>query len=380
MGIFYIGYMEIINQFKQNITRLHSCWNFITSMNDTFIETTHLNLNDVRLNYLSEGFGWLSDTLPTNWNNLRTDTSLNHLSDIVGLLEIMYIQQDIILRICDVFNIDNSIKHTIKHDSRIRTLRNTTAGHPLNFADRDTRYRTSVLFHYAPMNERSFSYIIYGTCDNHNIPVKHTENIDDIYTNNCDSLNFVVTKIIEVCEHILRQYKEAIINLRDVQLEHIQTEWKKLNKNDIYELNNVNIKSLFNDNPRYAYYKEYISDLINTYINDSLLSVNELLCIQDENITDDNDSIDTEECAIEFTVVDSDDISEHEKKSNCILYYIRNILTHNCIGCEYDLLCEYFTDNELISNELNYLSGLYDDESEFIISSNYLNHLIEICI
>lgn len=234
---------KISDFWSHYICDYHKCKNEINFNRNNLTTTSYANL-----------MSYLGDTLDVIENKNDSTNFQGSFSYHIGLLQAIYIQQDLIQELLKIFRCEIS-KGDLYEDSNYninRNLRNELVGHPI----RKTRIehnnkivevlKSSVLMD-IHSNTNEISYARYHI-DNKYSYEKLTYKIDDIISRHYDFLNTYLDKIINKAKKILKNFRGRVNVLKKV----LETQ----SFESIVNLTALDFESIFNS--YYIYDPKYL--------------------------------------------------------------------------------------------------------------------------
>ncbi|WP_343707665.1 hypothetical protein [Flavobacterium sp.] len=182
-----------------------------------------LNFNDeLKTNYVGVIFGYFHDTLPiiTNYHNNQSSSSNNDFLNSIGLLQVIYLQQDLIIELNKSFGFSHDITTNTN-----RELRNELIGHPISrFQNSDLKsfclfgYETSkskiVYLKYARSNDFKFQAKEYQTSE---IIENHIKLLDK-------NFDLILTKIKKFFTEFKKNLNSILENIENIKFENLVEE------------------------------------------------------------------------------------------------------------------------------------------------------------
>lgn len=194
---------------KHKLQKIAMAWNSF------FLEYTFCNKKirfdeDAKTNYFGDILAYFQDTLDLiKIQKIKKNTNYTeYILYTVGLLQLIYVQQDLIKQLLHLFSIDPAI---VKEDmlfKKNRYLRNELIGHPINTEQNAYKLKSSILFG-DKLNEKEIYYTLYSNIKG-DIGIDKTENVKDIIERHIKFLNKYFDKIQEKVDTILKNFKEKI--------------------------------------------------------------------------------------------------------------------------------------------------------------------------
>lgn len=242
-----------------------------------------LNFNDeLNTNYVGVIFGYFHDTLPivTNYIDNKASLSLgNKFLTSIGLLQVIYLQQDLISELNKSFG----ITHKIEFGDN-RNLRNELIGHPISRNKRDKNSLESFcLFGYNSSELGDINYLKYHKNNDFKCEIKGYFT-SQVVNEHVEFLNKNFDIIINKIKSLLTQFKKKLNNLNS-NIENLEFK-KLLEEVNLYSnyfigsnntFNSLDISKLYvlkKSHPRYIYNFELFLKNIKCDIIENINNIN----------------------------------------------------------------------------------------------------------
>ncbi|MDP5200812.1 hypothetical protein [Flavobacterium sp. DG2-3] len=340
------------------IEKLHlieSVWRNYIWEYDFFREK--LNFDDEsKTNYVGVIFGYFHDTLPiiTNYLNDKSPSSLNNdFLNSIGLLQVIYLQQDLVIELNKSFGFSHDITSNTN-----RELRNELIGHPIS------RFQNRTL--------KSFCLFGYETSRNKIVYLKYAQNNNFKF----QAKEYQTNEIIENHIKLLDKNFELILN----KIKRLFTEFKKQLNLILENIHTTTFEILIEEISKNFnfYFKSDIvfsrENILKTYnLKDKALRYNynlklflsNLKCSLIENINTINKTyLRKKENVIEYKYIDL--------PSNYTFGKLYS--NHPIFGINY--FKERFSFDKEIIIELENMENNIGNDFQYYCSYNYLQHLI----
>lgn len=251
-----------------------------------------LNFNDeLSTNYVGVIFGYFHDTLPiiTNYLNDKNNISLNNqFLNSIGLLQVIYLQQDLTIELNKSFGLGYNIKENTN-----RELRNELIGHPISRSNQKPKLLKSFCLFGYETSKSKIVYLKYAKSNGFKFEAKEYLT-NEIIENHFQFLNENFDEILNKINLLLNEFKNQLTcllkKMDNIDFENLLGEVNK-NFNYFFESDNVfsyeNILKCYDlkkIHPRYDYninlfLRNLKSSLIeNVYnINNKYLSKKEVI-------------------------------------------------------------------------------------------------------
>ena len=159
---------------------------------------------EVATNYYGDIIHYFSDTFPLISNKNFSKSPKNRIQNVIVLLQSMYIQQDLIDEILNIFRLPKSNSTQKKV---IRNLRNKLIGSPISRA-RNGKLKSSVLMRYDNPKE-IITYVLYSS-ENNFKGVMHGDNLNVIINSHKEHLNYYFDVMLNRISIILMELKNKL--------------------------------------------------------------------------------------------------------------------------------------------------------------------------
>ena len=220
---------EIKSIIEEKLKKIADVWNYFI-LEYQFCSSKIKFTDEVKTNYLGEIFGYFNDTLDVVFTVSKHSDFNQNFSFTISFLQAIYIQQDFIQEMLEIFETHISKKNLLSDEkySINRNLRNELVGHPIR------KYKgkliSSTLISYRPKPDE-IEYARYHR-DNQFIFESKSYKISEIHDRHFQFLNKYLDIIILKLESILGSFSTALDKLQKV-IEHSDLE-TILNQVDIY--------------------------------------------------------------------------------------------------------------------------------------------------
>ncbi len=205
--------MYLFTEVKEKLDTITSIWNCYF-LKEKYCQN-QINFNEeVKTNYYGDILHYFVDTIKSIRFYLeKKSTTKDYTEDIllkIGLLQIMYIQQDLVDEIHLIFGLQRS-----NGDSKklIRKTRNELAGHPVS-RDLNKKLISSVLWDYN-CGLGSIKYTIYS-CDNNFEALDKEQSVDKLIKYHIEYIIQNFNRILKKEREVLKRYKRKLEQLNDM--------------------------------------------------------------------------------------------------------------------------------------------------------------------
>ncbi|MDT0644945.1 hypothetical protein RM553_19085 [Zunongwangia sp. F363] len=212
----------MIEEIKFNLDKIsdfwtHYLWDYQKCRNEI-----NFDKEDIKTTSFGNLMSYLGDTLEVIENNTETDNFQSAFSYHIGLLQAIYIQQDLILELLRIFGC-NITKGQLYEDGDYninRNLRNELVGHPIrkkrieHNGKKIEVLKSSVLMD-IHSNSNEIAYSRYHINNNYSFE-KLSYKIEDIINRHYSFLNTYLNEVIKKCKKILKGFRKRVENLQKV--------------------------------------------------------------------------------------------------------------------------------------------------------------------
>lgn len=377
-----------MEEIKEKLHFIKDNWNSYFYKDENFKKYVSPS-GEMSTNYFGDIMHYFFDTFEILENKTHLSKESKRMSDYISysimILQTMYVHQDLMDEMLNIFNLKESES---KDKKEIRYMRNELIGHPISRnTDKDKKIRSTVFLG----KEISYSTIHYIKYINGRIlnGEEKTFKIADLIEKHKKYLNNEFNKIIEYQIEKLADYKKTLVEkqkyINNLTIDSIREIKSYISK--VYEIiPNYSEESLiealnkYKFNKRYQYYIDNFLEQFTFLITEILESINEK-----ENELKGNTEKLKEIIKIETFIFDdikcsegygSKNISEDEKKKSSLSYYFEKLSQKKQLIC-IKILKEDYKHNQEISDELEYLRKSASSDIEYDISFVYLKFLLK---
>ncbi|MCT4632994.1 MAG: hypothetical protein N4A76_09670 [Firmicutes bacterium] len=275
--------MKVVNEKLQLITDI---WNTLI-LEQEYLKSILKFDKDKKSNYFGEVMHYLNDTFPIiSDHKSKTQESgqfHNYILYITGLLQALYVQQDLLDELLILFNLEKSNDN---NKYLIRKIRNELIGHPIN-KSKDKKLRSSVFW----LADLSYENIRYRKYKNGKWEQSETINlqVSDLIEKHTDFILKNMNIILNQQEKILTSYKSKLTSLLKL-LNKNTTDYTKLCgdlNTYVSSLNNYSLGfsieyyekaiKLQSNNIRYEFYINHFTQILNGYLHDLVKNIDEFV-------------------------------------------------------------------------------------------------------
>ena len=339
-----------------------------------------INFNkEVALNYYGDILYYFNDTVELLKANRLENVNFNDsIFNAIGLMQIIYIHQDLIDEMLHIFKLQRSKKEDKNPN---RKIRNELVGHPIN-RNHNNKLESSIIF--GENNGKGcIHYIKYESKNSFNSE-DISYNIEDILNGHSVFLNKYLDKILEKLFDILREYKTNLKNIKKL----ISKEGEFLKIVDLserfytyifnyeYLSQRGNLIECYKRRNRHLRYKKAVDKFLlelSSGIEETLSNIEDIIRDKKSNNIE-KDQI--EEIKITFVEDLKENISSKYKTNKNYDYYFEKLHEKKHLNILNSFEDE-FKDNLEIINELDNMKNNVDNDLEYYCSYNYLRSLIQ---
>lgn len=214
--------LSMHKEIKFKLTKISEFWSHYIWHYQKCRKEINYDNGNIKTTSFGDLMSYLGDTLEVIDNKIETNNFHRAFSYHIGLLQAIYIQQDLIEELLRIFgcNINKVDLYNDENYSINRTLRNELVGHPIRkYTTRQDEKKTMVLKSSVLMdinsNSSKISYSRYHVDNDYSFE-KLSYQVDDIITKHYIFLNTYLNRIIIKCKRILKAFKKRVENLQSV--------------------------------------------------------------------------------------------------------------------------------------------------------------------
>lgn len=202
---------------KWKLDKITSAWNHYFWEFKSLQGKINFN-HEVKTNYFGEILSYFNDTFDLLYLN-KSDKFSDNIFYYTGLLQIIYVQQDLMDELLHIFKIQKS--HSVdKHPNR--EIRNELVGHPIRRNKKGNELISSVLFSNRTSN-KTLEYLIYSKNNNFKMKVANY-NTQTILDEHRAFLNKYFDIILKKIRTILSAYEKRISQFKSTLSNNIKFE------------------------------------------------------------------------------------------------------------------------------------------------------------
>lgn len=379
---------------RDKINLITDIWNSFILEEKFFQDKINFS-DEVGTNYYGEIMHYLNDTFTALDNHEKMDSQKGEFHDfifyIIGILQVMYVQQDLVDEMMRIFKLAESNSSEKKS---IRKLRNELVGHPI-CRDKMKKLISSA-FWGGDISYNCINYIKYqkGSMTNSEskkISIKELIDKHKIY------LNYYFNQILKQERKILKEYKTKLLQLQNI-LSKLEPDYhliiklsndyiERIHMYSMYFSKEIVMKGLekINDGERYKNFIDCYYNFVKESVFELLESTQEYLEKIDgkyiENMKDNNIEINIIDDICEYETIDFDDELEYQSyindsnSKNKYSYYLSKLSERKYTEC-IDILIKENQSNGVIVKELKNMKLNIDDDLEYYCSYLLVSKLL----
>lgn len=343
---------------KEKLQFIEDTWRHYIWDYNFFRKKLNFN-NELNTNYVGVIFGYFQDTLPIleDFNIGNINSIGNRFLNSIGILQLIYLQQDLIRELNKSFGLNQKIEFGTN-----RKLRNELIGHPISRSIKNKSLESFCLFGYHPTEKGDITYLKYHKDNDFNCEINGYFT-DVIIEEHIKFLNINFDLILDRIKILFLEFRCNLTKiLEDYETIDFKILVNKVNEdfNNFLESDKVfqfeRILKCFDIAETHNRYR-YNVDLFLINLKSSLI----------ENINNINkEYLNEKEIIInnDFNVLPSN-------------YTFGKLFSnHPVFGINYFM--ERFSENKEIIEELENMDNNVGNEFEYYCSYNYLRYLINI--
>ena len=178
--------------------------------------------DDVKSNYFADIIVYLTDTLPlitTYLKKKNSDKFHEQILNTTGLLQTIYVHQDLIVEMLHIFNLPES---PLKDKNPNRRIRNELVGHPINYefvqnslSEKKVKQLKSSIFLKKSLSISTIHYLKYSR-ENNFSPEEFVYSTKDIIQRHNEFLNKYLDQILSKLKRNLESFSSEIENIKNI--------------------------------------------------------------------------------------------------------------------------------------------------------------------
>jgi len=197
-----------MNDVKIKLKKITEIWNNLF-FESKFLQSKIRFTTDIKTNYYGDILYYFNDTLDLVATNDDTENFQKNIFYVIGLLQIIYVHQDLIDELLYIFKLNDSRKEDKDPN---RAIRNELVGHPIS-RDKNGVLKSSVIFD-GDASGDEVSYLKYHYDKDFEVKsINHS--INEIIDRHTNFLNMYLDKILSKIHKILPVYLSAIVDLEN---------------------------------------------------------------------------------------------------------------------------------------------------------------------
>lgn len=207
--------MKIIELKLDKITDI---WNEFILKEEFFQRKINFN-DDVKTNYFGDILHYFYDSLLVVEDNTPADEKDNFSTAVfysIGLLQIIFIQHDLMREFFYIFDVDENIRRDFEKEiKRTRDLRNELIGHPINRNAKTGKLRSTVFWGNL-MSKNQIHYLKYTRKDNFKTGIQKQFSILKIISNHENTFKKYLNIILLNLKEHFAEYLKVINEIEDL--------------------------------------------------------------------------------------------------------------------------------------------------------------------
>jgi hypothetical protein len=200
------------------LDKITDIWNNFILKEEFFQKKINFN-DDVKTNYFGDILYYFYDSLLLVEENTPTDEKDNFSTAVfysIGLLQIIFIQHDLMREFFYIFDTDEDTRHNFEKEiKRTRDLRNELIGHPINRNAKTGRLRSTVFWGNF-MSKNQIHYLKYTRKDNFKVGIQKQFSILNIISNHENTFKKYLNLILLNLKEHFTEYLEVIENIESM--------------------------------------------------------------------------------------------------------------------------------------------------------------------
>ncbi len=354
---------------KNSLNQISEAWNSFF-LKYKFCQEKINFTEDVETNYYGDIISYFNDTI-SFLSDIKYETDFQKsLFQSIGILQTMYVHQDLIDELLYIFKIESS---STQDKNPLREIRNEVIGHPVR---KLKRYLLSSVFLAREFKNGNIHYVRYNKADKFKGEEKLYK-LPSLITDHIEYLKKFLDIIWKKISKILLQFKKKLLVFRTLVEQEV--DFKNILKmvahyyESIYDDNFLFKEDILNpcfdrrnEHPRYNYAIQLFLETLKTYLSESINYIDELLSGKPENI----DLMDISK--VKFKIVTKR--SKKLSRSDDFQYGFSKLLEkHPVFGITY--FKKEFKKDKIILDELENMEAHIDSNLEYYASYEYLRKL-----
>lgn len=366
--------MTALDAAKKRLIKITIVWN-------NYILNECYNKNKInyknRHNDYAEILNYFLDTFESiaAYNEKSSDTSFGDALLLkIGLLQILYVHQDLIREMTNIFG---TKEVDIINRKELRNLRNELVGHPI-CRDKEGDLISSVLWDYNDDID-NISYTKYYYKIDKTEEIKHK--IEDILEKHNDYLIYNFNEIYKKQKKIINIYKTKMQHLKKMIENQVDKQriigFVKDYMNNFSKMSFFTVETMkkavskYDDDERYRIFYEYFLVELGKHVDEVINNIDEL--INEKKYNEDKDAKEKHVIIIDIITDSTDEvhnISEEEKRKDRTQYCMSKLSEIKYLPKlrVIDVMEKMYKNNENIVKYLNELKKYKDDDFEYDIS------------
>lgn len=369
-----------LERIKLQVDKIRDIWNHYIYELKYFQKKIRFT-PEVQTNYFGDVLNYFEDTFDA-LKKRKTNRYQNHIFNTIGLLQVIYIHQDLMDEILHIFRLPHSAA-TDKNPNR--ELRNELVGHPIRRKKEGNEMISSVFFS-GTLSPDAIQYTLYSKQDNFKGSVRLYP-VSEVIESHLTYLEKYFAIVIGRLDKLLIEYKKQLTTLekmidREIGFEKIVNfvdhSFEKITAHD-YLFKKTNLLCCYNrrtEHSRYNLVVENYRTTLKVYIKETLQDIEDLLkcdCIPRR-----KKRINSLNIQIRFGEKETSALSEEHKERNYLTYEISKLFERKHPIFSINYFREKFKENQAVLIELNNMESNQDNQLEYYSSYHYLKFLLNV--
>ena len=368
-----------MERIKEKLEKITDVWNHYVLDLNYFQKRINFTL-DVRTNYFGDILRYFDDTFDM-LKIRKTKVYQNHVFNMIGLLQVIYIQQDFTDELLYIFRIHHS---SVADKNPNRELRNELIGHPIRRKKDAHNELVSTVFLGRELSPEQIHYILYSR--------KNGFKGEDVFHSTSDIIErhkvFIekyFTQIIVKLNKLLLAYKEKLIVFETMIIKKVAFPkivnvviqyFEKITK-DNYLFKEKILLACYarrDEHPRYQLTIDVFLAILQAYLKDTFSDIDDLLHRDAHQPKKKR----FKPVKINIQVVDAtvSNLSEEQKEDKHLHYELSKLHGRSHPLYNIDYFRNKFSNNEEILTELNNMEKNLNSNLEYYSSYEYIEYLL----
>lgn len=335
---------------------------------------------DVQTNYFGDILRYFEDTFDL-LKIRRTKAYRNHVFSMIGLLQVIYIQQDLMDELLYIFKIHKSLP---ADKNQNRELRNELVGHPIRRKKDAGNELVSSVFFGRDLSPENIHYILYSRKNDFKGD-STSHSTSEIINRHNAFLEKYFTQIIAKLNKLILAYKEILITIdamvnKKVSFPKIVTIvdqcFEKI-ADDNYLFKKKILLSCYerrDEHPRYQLTADIFIATLRRYLKDTFSNIDGLL--KRDTAQPKKKKFNLVKINIQFSDAKHSNLTEQQKEDNYVNYELSKLHGRKHPIYNIDYFRTTFHDNEAILVELTNMENNLNNNLEYYSSFEYIAFLL----